>query len=279
MELLFLGTAAAEGYPALFCSCHHCDAARVSGGPDLRRRTAALIDGELLIDVGPDLLGVAHTFNLHLDRIAWVVQTHAHADHLLESTFTFRRAGFTATEPAHWQLCGSSKTIEQIEHALHGDGAPERVTLRAVQPFEMFQLGPYTVTGLRARHDMRIEPLFYAIERDGRALLWANDSGPWFEETWQALGQLKQRGVRFNVVVIEATMGTLPSPESPGGHMTFEECGWHHEELGRRGLLAPGARHFAHHFSHHACPLHEEITALLSPYRVQPAYDGLRIRF
>lgn len=243
------------------------------------RRTAALIDGELLIDVGPDLLGAAHTFNLHLDHVAWVVQTHAHADHLLESTFTFRQANFTATEPARWQLCGSRKSIEQIERAVRGSGDLERMTLRVVQPFETFQLGPYTVTSFLARHDMRIEPLFYAIERNGRALLWANDSGPWFEETWQALVRLKQRGVRFNVVVIEATKGIEPPPESPGGHMTFEECGWHHKELRQRGLLAAGSRHFAHHFSHRACPLHEEIAALLSPYCVQPAYDGLYIRF
>ena len=128
MELLYLGTAAAEGYPALYCSCDHCQAARSAGGHSLRRRTAALIDGELLIDVGPDLLVSAHALNLRLDRVRWVLQTHRHSDHLLESNFSFREQGFTGTTPEWWELCGSKPTIETI--AAYGDPERLRLTLR-----------------------------------------------------------------------------------------------------------------------------------------------------
>ena len=276
MELLYLGTAAAEGYPALFCSCDHCRAARALGGRDLRRRTSALIDGELLIDVGPDLLASAHALTLSLDRVRWVLQTHRHSDHLLESNFTFREKGFTGAAPAWWELCGSQPTIDAI--TAYGKLDDRRLSLRSVAAFETFSLGPYTVTALSARHDMAIDPLFYAIRRGDAALLWANDTGPFFPETWQALDQLAAEGVHFGFAGIEATMGTAPGdPTRPGGHMTIAQCGWHHQELGRRRLLAPDAHQFAHHLSHFNNPPHAEMETLLRPYGVAPAYDGLRL--
>lgn len=54
MKIRYLGTAAAEGWPALFCSCPICTQARERGGKNLRTRTQAVLDGELLIDFPPD---------------------------------------------------------------------------------------------------------------------------------------------------------------------------------------------------------------------------------
>ena len=45
MELQYLGTAAAEGWPALFCDCRICRHARETGGKELRTRTQSLVDG------------------------------------------------------------------------------------------------------------------------------------------------------------------------------------------------------------------------------------------
>ncbi len=38
MKLTYLGTAAAEGWPAVFCNCPCCRQARVLGGKDIRTR-------------------------------------------------------------------------------------------------------------------------------------------------------------------------------------------------------------------------------------------------
>lgn len=54
MEIQYLGTAAAEGWPALFCDCDICRRARAAGGKDLRTRTQSMIDGTILIDFPPD---------------------------------------------------------------------------------------------------------------------------------------------------------------------------------------------------------------------------------
>ena len=54
MQLHYLGTAAAEGFPGLFCDCDTCRRARAEGGRSLRTRSQALIDGRLLIDLPAD---------------------------------------------------------------------------------------------------------------------------------------------------------------------------------------------------------------------------------
>jgi len=64
MQLTFLGTAAAEGYPAIACGCDNCTVARRRGGRDLRKRSHAIIDDDLLIDLGPDLLWSVQQFCL-----------------------------------------------------------------------------------------------------------------------------------------------------------------------------------------------------------------------
>ena len=46
MEIKYLGTAAAEGVPAMFCNCSFCNAVRSAGRGEVRTRTQVLIDGE-----------------------------------------------------------------------------------------------------------------------------------------------------------------------------------------------------------------------------------------
>ena len=48
----FLGTSAANAYPEAFCRCVNCERARVLGGPSLRKRSALLVNDDLLIDLG-----------------------------------------------------------------------------------------------------------------------------------------------------------------------------------------------------------------------------------
>ena len=52
MEIQYLGTAAAEGLPALFCGCDICNRARKAGGKEVRTRTQSIVDGRLLIERG-----------------------------------------------------------------------------------------------------------------------------------------------------------------------------------------------------------------------------------
>ena len=65
MKLKYLGTCAAEGFPGMFCSCETCEKARRLGGRNIRTRSQALVDGELLIDFPADTY--LHILNYGLD--------------------------------------------------------------------------------------------------------------------------------------------------------------------------------------------------------------------
>jgi len=54
MKLQYLGTAAAEGIPAVFCECENCIKSKLSGGRNIRTRSQALIDDCILIDFPQD---------------------------------------------------------------------------------------------------------------------------------------------------------------------------------------------------------------------------------
>ena len=54
MKITFLGTAAAEGFPALFCNCEYCREARRLGGKNIRTRSQCLINENMLVDFPPD---------------------------------------------------------------------------------------------------------------------------------------------------------------------------------------------------------------------------------
>ena len=54
MKLKYLGTAAAEGIPVLFCDCDVCKKSMQLGGRNIRTRSQAIIDNTLLIDFPPD---------------------------------------------------------------------------------------------------------------------------------------------------------------------------------------------------------------------------------
>jgi hypothetical protein len=94
MKLTFLGTAAANAFPEAFCQCENCQSARSYGAPSLRKRSAAIVNDDLLIDLGPDIMSASQIHRRPLTNIRYCLQTHAHADHLDASHFLSRSPGF-----------------------------------------------------------------------------------------------------------------------------------------------------------------------------------------
>ena len=87
MELLLLGTGAADGIPAYFAESRLSSLARENGGKDLRLRSSALIDGKLKIDFGPDTLAQCYKFKLNPAEWTDIVFTHSHDDHFAPPIF------------------------------------------------------------------------------------------------------------------------------------------------------------------------------------------------
>ncbi|OGY25780.1 MAG: hypothetical protein A2864_01550 [Candidatus Woykebacteria bacterium RIFCSPHIGHO2_01_FULL_39_12] len=76
MKILFLGTSAGWPLPRLGCKCELCSSKDFK---DIRTRTSILLNGTLLLDVGPDTYH--HLVNIDSKKIKYAAITHEHPDH------------------------------------------------------------------------------------------------------------------------------------------------------------------------------------------------------
>lgn len=267
MRLTFLGTAAAEGYPGIFCDCPNCREARALGGRSLRFRSALLVNDDLLIDFGPDLLAAALRFNLNLARITTGLVTHAHSDHFYLGNFEMRGKAFTGGQTIPTLCLFGPADVAAALDAAYPDLAALRMDTRTVHALDAWQHGGFTFTAYRAYHALGdLEALFYSVEDGVHAFLYATDTGAFPADTWQALA-----GKTFDAIILEETLGKDHYEQ----HMGFDTFLEHANKMRAAGMLRPGGRLIAHHMSHSGNPTHEKVEAILAPHGVEVAYDGL----
>jgi phosphoribosyl 1,2-cyclic phosphate phosphodiesterase len=282
MQLTFLGTAAAQGYPNPFCRCDNCERARALGGPSLRKRSAALIGADLLIDLGPDLIAASFLHGRSLAGVRFCLQTHAHDDHLDPSHLLSRSPEYGVPAAPRLHLYGSAATVGRIASLLADDVAPaslldpavgERLNLAVhrIESFQTFEAGPYRVTAYPANHGPAGATLLYAVETGGRTLFYGTDTGPLAEDTWDAL---RQRRPRFDVVVLDHTYGET---EGTDDHLNAARFVEHMARFREEGLLAGDARVLATHLSHDANAVHPDLAVSAARRGYEIAYDGLSV--
>jgi phosphoribosyl 1,2-cyclic phosphate phosphodiesterase len=282
MILTFLGTAAANAYPEAFCQCNNCEQARVLGGASLRKRSAALINDDLLIDLGPDIMTASNLHARPLSRVRYCLQTHAHADHLDASHFLSRSPGYGVVGAPRLHFYASPGTLRAAARLLERDCAPaslldpevgERLNLEIhqIEALQSFTLGEYQVTAFPANHDPVVDPLLYAIQADGYRIFYGTDTATLPEETWQGFHRHK---LRFNSVILDHTYG----PGQPGSdHLSAHQFIEHIARMREEGLLADKARAFATHIAHEGNPPHPELTNFAEQHGYEIAYDGLTV--
>lgn len=279
MRAQFLGTAAAEGYPDPFCGCDNCRRSQALGWPNLRKRSALLIDGELLVDLGPDLLAAAQQHGVSLNPVRYCVQTHEHEDHFHPALFVARSPYCGVHDAPRLDFYATPGAIERATRAIgsfaalgHDEACARlNLALHPIEPFQTFAVGPYRVTTVLAAHDPALVPLLYLIERDGHALFYATDTGPLPAGTWAAL---RAWGGRLDVAVLDHTMG---HGEGSSGHLNGEQFRGEVARLREQELLANEARVYATHIAHHSNPPHDELVAEVAAHGYLVAHDGLTI--
>jgi phosphoribosyl 1,2-cyclic phosphate phosphodiesterase len=269
MRLIFLGTAAAEGYPGIFCSCEHCSQARQMGGKNLRFRSALLVNQDLMIDFGPDIQASALRYSQSLWGVTTGLVTHAHSDHFYPENFMMRSVVFTGKLPPPTLHLYGSRDVAAILSESFPDQTIIHLESQAVKAFESWKSGRYTITAYRAFHAVdSLEALFYGLDDGNHAILYATDTGSFPEDTRQAL-----KGRSFDVIILEETMGGGNYEQHLGFDTFLEQVQW----IRKAGLLRPGGRIVATHFSHSGNPLHAELEAIFRPYEVEVAFDGMEI--
>jgi len=269
MKITYLGTAAAEGFPAIFCNCEYCQQARALGGKNVRTRSQALVNDDLLIDFPPDSYMHFLQNGIEADKIPYLILTHAHPDHLYREDFLCRMPPFGHNPRATslTVLC-SAYTAAQL-HDL-----PQSVTVRTIAPYQTVSLGDYRITALPARHMFGCEALFYIIEGE-KTLLYANDTGYFYEEVFSFIEEKK---FRFDFVSFDCTYVTNPCPEE-ASHMGFDQIERVIKRLSDMGAITDKTVKYVNHFSHNGNPLHERTEAIAARLGYHASYDGCQVEF
>jgi phosphoribosyl 1,2-cyclic phosphate phosphodiesterase len=270
MNILFLGTAAAEGYPGAFCNCHNCLKAKREGGRSLRKRSAILVDKDLLIDLPPDLYCSSILHNVDLSRIRFVLITHSHSDHFNPGILEFRKPPFTFTPPQRLILFCNKSLFFVVEQTV-GRIEESKLELRSVSPFMKYKAGRYRFIPIPANHTTAIDgeiPLNYLIECGERTFLYACDTGQYPESVLQFL--LKKR---LDAVIIECTMGEKYYEH----HMNYESVKNFYRWTKEKGILKKGSKFIVTHIAHDGCGTYPEVRSQL-PKGIFVAYDGLRLK-
>lgn len=277
MKIRYLGTAAAEGWPALFCACPVCDAARKAGGRNLRTRTQALLDGELLFDFPPDTYCHALQYGLELAKVHTLLVSHSHMDHWFPTDLIHRHEHFGHGATGTLEVYGNQAVKDAFDaHILVDrfkvhpiDGV---VNFHVTHGGDFIQVNGWEITAIPADHDPREECLVYVCKRDGKVVLYGHDTGAALSQTsWELLGR-----ERYDLVSLDATMGLKTVP---GYHMGLANVEDTLRKLETMGCVDSHTVKVINHFSHNGGLTHEGLTAWGAERGILAAYDGMEVTF
>lgn len=280
MVLTILGSGGGEGYPALFCNCEHCNAARKAGGKNIRTLSQSCVDGELLIDFPADTRMHSIDCDVRLGNIENLLVTHTHTDHYMPALFELRGGVFAhdlKTEKMHVfgnedvkRLFDSTFSFIPVNPVVR-----DSIVFENVQAFVPFSAGKYEVTPLPANHALEQQAFNYLIDDGKSLLLYLIDSG-YPEEN--VIGYLAKNQIKLDCVAMDANMGVNYPVKYPY-HMGFDDNIRLKNHMTRLGIASEKTRFIAMHISHNQAGLHCEIEKHFACSGIEVAYDGMRAEF
>lgn len=278
MKLTFLGTGGAEGWPGMFCNCEHCKRARAAGGKNLRTRTQALVNQDLLIDFPSDTYTHVVRNNLEFSLVRWCLITHSHPDHYAPSELCYHTPDVFAYEMTENQMdvYGNERISalwENFRMAYPDENPNMGITLHIVKAYETFTLGDYEITPLPAVHAPKENAFVYLI-RDGKnTLLYLHDTGVLMDET---INWLADRQIKADLITYDCTRGIK---ETCPGHMNLELVSGLHKRFMELGIASEQTIAVINHFSHDGGLIYDEMKPTAEKEGFVTSYDGMTVEF
>lgn len=270
MKFTYLGTAAAEGMPAVFCNCEFCKKARELGGKNIRSRSQSIINDELLIDLPMDTYFHFIQNGIEGDKIKYLLITHSHRDHFYVEELSNRAAPF-----AHNMRCDKLQVFcgQGAFDKLSAIDKLDNVEFTKLNHFEEVKIGDYQVTAMPARHYPGDDALIYIIKNAEKTVLYAHDTGYLYEENFE---YIKNNNMVFDMVSFDCTNVLLAVPDT-GSHMGIENISRVIDRLKSIGAITDDTKKYINHFSHNANPLHDELINIAKEIDCCVSYDGLSV--
>jgi len=189
----------------------------------------------------------------------------------MQSTFEMRRHPFAIGGAKPLQIIASKQTLDFIGSQINDPNNELRLTLTVASPFVPIQLDEDTkVTALPANHALSDGgAMIYLLERSGKKLLYAHDTGLLFPEVIEWLS-----GRYIDAASLDCT-GIYHS--AGFGHLQLNTCEETFALLKRNGALKQDAICIINHFSHCGGASHEQLEQEARKRGWIAAYDGMRI--
>ena len=270
MRFQFLGTAAAEGIPSIFCDCEVCRRSWEAGGRSLRTRSQAIVNDDLLIDFPPDTFSHLFTHRIDILKANHCIITHVHTDHFYPVEFNYLHKGYAAPpEGYEFHLYGSEDVVGQAEPYI--PKASGHLVLHQLERFVPEKIGRYTVTAMPADHGTP-HPNIYLITDGEKTLLYGHDTGIFKDEVWD---YLTKSGIHLDLVTLDCT-GAAMEDLTYSAHMCLGRNVKVRERLLSIGVADSDTVFVANHFSHNgAYAAYEDFRPLAAAKGFDTSYDGM----
>ena len=281
MKIHYLGTAAAEGVPAVFCNCDYCRGLRERiaagrAGHEVRSRSQVILDDELSVDFPPDAYSHAVAQGVDLSAIKYLIVTHAHMDHFYAYDFILRgyKYAYGMTAPkltifGNEEVCDVFREDTRREMK---DCVNLNLEIVPVAPFTKVSFGDWNIYSVPAHHSSK-EPLLYLIEREDKRVLHLTDTGRIPEESIRFLAQIAKR---VDLVTLDCTF-LWQTSDPLARHMDVRECANTVERLKKAGVADEQTIKVITHFSHNSAPSDEAVERAQREYGFLAAYDGMKL--
>ncbi len=268
MNIRLLGTGAADGIPSFYGNDDVSRYARQHGGKDVRSRSAAIVDGTIKIDLPPDTLMQMRRDGVCACDWTALLFTHSDDDHFAPSELQYSLIPFTELDHLPYTIFANDVVSKRIRQR-YPEWPMEIVETRS---FECFEHCGYRFIPVKATHITDEDCHNFLIQREGKTLLYATDTGIWSEETFAFLDQF-----RVDALILECTDGVDPTPYE--GHLDISECIMIVGRLRTMGVLKDGSRVVTTHHSVRGLARHCDLEAAFAGHGIEPGFDGMLIEF
>lgn len=272
MKINFMGTAAYERIPSIFCNCPACAYARKHGKKNIRTQAQVLINNDLLIDFGMDNYLHFVKSGVNFSAIPNILITHAHEDHFQLEELKMRSES------------GSKNIICEDLNIYGGVGAKEffesgdtnKCTFNLMEKFVPYNVGKYKVIAFPARHGT-IDPLTYLISDGQKTVYYSLDSWYPIDEVYDFI---KENNIKIDAVICDCTYSVLDITDDGGHHMSLKNNFVHRERLINAGAINQNTTWVVTHFTHNS--MHKdgkavsfrELNKICKKNKMKLAYDG-----
>lgn len=192
MNLLFLGTGAAEAY----------DLAEAEMDSTRRRCAAVLVNGQVLVDVSRQSFDFMVKLGKDPSKVTDILLSHSHADHFCKEAF-FQFVAAAKSPLRFWCHSGALERLKFSEEEL------SRFQLCLLEGCDVFDVSGMRVTALPANHVVgnltsKEIPLHYLLEAGETRVYYGCDGGWYTAVEWEYLLRNK---IRLDGVIMDCTVG------------------------------------------------------------------------